>query len=116
MHLNCNNLYGWTMAQPMSLKNFSMYIENLNAFDVTIMPYDSDIGSFLEVDVEYPISLNNEHNNLPFLPYSECPPNSKFKKLLSTLKSKENYVFHYVNLKQALGNGLVLKKIVGYRS
>lgn len=111
MYLDCNNLYGWAMVQPMPLKNFSWYIENLNEFDVTIIPNDSDIGYFLEVDVEYPTSLHNEHNDLPFLPSSECPPNSKFKKLLTTLKSKENYVCHYINLKQALENGLVLKKI-----
>lgn len=111
MYVDCNNLYGWAMAQPMPLNNFSWYTGNLNEFDVTAIPDDSEVGYFLEVDVDYPESLHDEHNDLPFLPVTECPPKSKFKKLLTTLKAKQRYICHYVNLKQAIENGLILTKI-----
>ena len=29
---------------------------------------DSDVGYFLEVDIQYPESLEKLHNDLPFLP------------------------------------------------
>jgi len=72
---------------------------------------DSPIGYILEVDIAYPSHLHNEHNDLPFLPETKCPPNSEGKKLLTTLEHKKNYVCHYVNLKQAIQHGLVLQKI-----
>ena len=43
-------------------KNISNFIENF------MKKYDSDIGYIIEVDVEYPRSLHNFHNDLPFLP------------------------------------------------
>ena len=45
-------------------KNISNFIENF------MKKYDksSDIGYIIEVDVVYPRSLHNFHNDLPFLP------------------------------------------------
>ncbi|KAF0746139.1 Uncharacterized protein FWK35_00022919 [Aphis craccivora] len=64
-----------------------------------------------EVDVDYPKNLHKTHNDFPFLPLNECPPNSKVKKLLTTLLPKKNYIVHYKNLKQAISHGLKLVKI-----
>ena len=60
--------------------------------------------------MKYPEKLWKKHKDLPY-----CPENSfdgeKLPKLLTTLYDKRNYVFHYLNLKQALQAGLKLEKI-----
>ena len=66
---------------------------------------------FFEVDTEYPKKLHELHNDLPFLP--ERNNIEKVEKLVANLHDKNEYVIHKRNLKQALNQGLVLKK--GYR-
>lgn len=111
-YLDANNLYGYAMSQPMPVGNFRWLSKTeISKFDVLKIPDDGDVGYILEVDVLYPSYLHNYHNELPFLPESKCPEGSNQKKLLTTLDDKLNYVCHYVNLKQALQNGLVLSKI-----
>lgn len=70
-------------------------------------------GYILEVDVEYPTDLHDMHNDLPFFAENITPPFAKTnaKKLVPNLMNKTNYIVHYRNLKQALQNGLKLKKI-----
>ncbi|KAF0752007.1 Uncharacterized protein FWK35_00012627, partial [Aphis craccivora] len=79
--------------------------------DITQIKDDAEYGYILEVDVIYPKQLHDNHNDFPFLPENKCPHNSKVKKLLTTLESKFNYVVHYRNLKQAIVNGLKVKKV-----
>ncbi|KAE9543709.1 hypothetical protein AGLY_002105 [Aphis glycines] len=78
---------------------------------VTKIADDSEVGYILEADIDYPKNLHKTHNDFPFLPLNECPPNSKVKKLLTTLLPKKNYIVHYKNLKQAISHGLKLVKI-----
>ena len=68
----------------------------------------SDKGYSFEVDVKYLKKLFNLHKDLPFLP--ERKKIEKVKKLLCDIKDKENYVVHIRALKQALSQGLKLKK------
>ena len=70
---------------------------------------NSDIGYFLEVDVEYPKKLFSSHKDLPFLP--ERKKLEKVEKLVCSIEDKEKYVIHIRALKQALNNGLKLKKV-----
>ena len=70
---------------------------------------ESDEGYFLEVDVQYPEKLHELHNDLPFLP--ERMKIEKVEKLVANLHDKTEYVIHKRNLKQALNNGSVLKKV-----
>jgi len=108
-YLDCVNLYGKSMLTELPFKDFK-WVDDLN-IDVTKIADDSEIGYILEVDIEYPKHLHKIHNDFPFLPLSECPPNSKVEKLLTTLKSKKNYIVHYKNLKQAIANGIKVTKI-----
>ena len=70
---------------------------------------ESDEGYFREVDVEYFEKIGELHHDLPFLP--ERIKIKKFEKLVANLLDKTEYVIHIRNLKQALNNGLILKKI-----
>ena len=65
-----NNLYGWTMSQKLSVKNFK-WVKDISEFDESFIESykeESDKGYFLEVDVQYPQKLHAIHNYLPFLP------------------------------------------------
>lgn len=108
-YLDCVNLYGKSMLTELPFKDFE-WVDNLD-IDVTKIADDSKVGYILEVDIEYPKHLHKNHNDFPFLPFNECPPNSKVKKLLTTLSSKKNYIIHYKNLKQAIANGIKVTKI-----
>ena len=70
---------------------------------------NSDKGYILEVDVEYPKNLHKLHSDLAFLP--ERMEINKCSKLVCNVQNKENYVIHIRALKQALNNGLILKKV-----
>ena len=76
-----------------------------------IKNYDgnSDIGYFLEVDIEYPKQLFGSHKELPFLP--ERRKLEKVEKLVFSIEDKEKYVIHIKALKQVLNNGLKLKRV-----
>ncbi|KAL4084059.1 hypothetical protein QTP88_029375 [Uroleucon formosanum] len=77
--------------------------DDLN-IDVTNIANDSEVGYILEVDIDYPKHLHKTHNDFSFQPLNECPPNSKVKKLLTTLLPKKNYIVHYKNVKQAISH------------
>ena len=108
-YLDCVNLYGKSMLTELPFKGFE-WVDDLN-IDVTKIADDSEVGYILKVDVDYPKNLHKTHNDLPFLPLNECPPNCNVKKLLTTLLPKKNYIVHYKNLKQAISHGLKLVKI-----
>ena len=111
-YIDANNLYGWAMSQYLPYGNFRWLsedeIQNLN---VLSLDDNCEKGYILEVDLEYPIELHDDHKDLPYCCENKCAPSSKNSKLLTTLDNKNNYVIHYRNLKQALQGGLHLKKI-----
>ena len=90
---------------------------------------DARCGWILEVDLEYPEELHKEHSAYPLAPekiaveeewLSEYQKNlmrrldlthSRDKKLLLTLRDKDNYVPHYRNLQFYLKHGMKLKKV-----
>ena len=70
MYWDANNLYGWEMSQNVPVDGFE-WKKNTSKFNEKFIKNykkDSDIEDILEVGVEYPKSLYNLHNNLPFLP------------------------------------------------
>ena len=111
MYLDANNLYGWAMSQKLPVNGFK-WVNDLSRFNEDFIKNyneNSDIGYFLEVDVEYPKKLFGSHKDLPFLP--ERKKLEKVEKLVCSIEDKEKYVIHIRALKQALNNGLILKDV-----
>ena len=61
------------------------------------------------MDIEYPKTLWGYHKELPFLP--ERRKLEKVEKIVCSIEDKEKCVIHIRALKQALNNGLKLKKV-----
>ena len=110
-NLDTNNLYSWAMSQKLPRNNFK-WVEDTSIIDEEfIKNYNENSykGYILEVDVKYPKKLHDLHSDLPFLPkkmkIDEC------KKLVCNLHNKKKYVVHIKSLKQALNQGLKLKRV-----
>ena len=52
-YLDKNNLYGWSMSKYLSYGEFN-WLKNVDEFDVMSINEKSEIGYFLEADLEYP--------------------------------------------------------------
>ena len=76
-----------------------------------IKNYDENGGIrfYFDVDVECPKKLHDSHSDLPFLP--ERMKVNKCNKLICNLYNKKNHAVHIRTLKQALMQGLKLKKV-----
>ena len=99
------------MSQKLPVNGFK-WVKKLSRFnEIFIKNYNenSNIGYFLEVDIDYPKELFNLHKDLPFLP--ERKKVNKVEKLICSIEDKEKYVIHIRALKQALNHGLKLKKV-----
>ena len=111
MYLDANNLYGWEMSKKLPVNDFK-WGNDLSRFNENFIKNyneNSDVGYFLEVDIEYPKQLWSSHKDLPFLP--ERKKLEKVEKLVCSIEDKEKYVIHIRALKQALNHGLILKRV-----
>ena len=68
MYLDANNFYGWAMSQTLPVNGFKWvnYLSWFNEGFKKKYNENSDIGYFLEVNVEYPKKLFGSHKDLPF--------------------------------------------------
>ena len=110
-YLDANNFYVWAMPQKLPVNNFKWVedVSRMNEEFIKNYNENSSKGYFLEVDVKYPKKLHDLHSDLPFLP--KRIKIDKCKKLVCDLQNKKKYVVHIKSLKQALNNGLKLKKV-----
>lgn len=69
MYLDANNLYGWAMAEPLPI-GFLHFLsdEEVEKFDFQKITHDSKEGYILEVDLEYPENIHDQHNCYPLAP------------------------------------------------
>ena len=132
IYLDANNLYGWAMTQYLPTGGFKWLTETeCNSLQDSICSIreDSEKGLILEVDLEYPKELHNDHNDYPVavnkvkikkdMLSQYCreiaTKHNKLigtnEKLIPTLGNKEKYVLTYRNLQLYLELGLKLKKI-----
>ena len=129
MYLDANNLYGWAMSKPLPKRDFKWKRVMPTEEEILNKKENAKNGWILEVDLEYPAELHEEHNSYPLAPEKkvvkkECmseyqkrlikdlelkPPDSK--KLLLTLEDKKDYVVHYRNLQFYLKQGMKLKRV-----
>ena len=111
MYLDASNLYGWAISQKLPINSFK-WVKSLSGFDERFIKNyneNSDIGYFLEINIDYLKELFNLHKDLPFLPERKKLINAK--NLFVVQKTKKKYVVHIRTLKQALSHGLILKKV-----
>ena len=99
-YLDANNLYGWAMSKPLPTDGFR-WMKNLNNW--------RNRPCILEVDLEYPESLHDLHNDYPLA--VETVKLDKVNKLVPNLNDKERYILHRDNLKLYESLGLKIKKI-----
>ena len=108
-YLDANNLYGWTMSQPLPTGRYK-WVE-VKPDKIGKLAKRKSKGYILEVDVRYPKELRDYHNDLPFM-YERMEING-VEKLIPNLYYRKRYVIHIRALDQALGHGLVLERIHG---
>ena len=131
MYLDANNLYGWAMSEPLPKRDFKWKRVMPTEEDIIKKKENAKNGWILEVDLEYPAELHEQHNSYPLALEKKVvkkesmsdyqkrlmkdlelkPPDSK--KLLLTLEDKSNYVVHYRNLQFYLKQGMKLKRVHG---
>ena len=59
-----NNLHGWGLSEYLPYGGFEC-LKNVDGFDVNWISEKSEIGYFLEVDLEYHDELHELHNDHP---------------------------------------------------
>src|SRR6218665_3519665 len=138
VYLDCNNLYGYAMCEPLPTGKFRFFTsKELEAFDLNSKSDDGSKGYILELDLEYPSHLHETHNDYPLAPEKmfiapekmfittdmvsphgrdladklQMKINNKSEKLVPNLLPKKNYVLHYRNLKFYTSLGLKVTKI-----
>ena len=129
MNLDANNLYGWAMSKPLPKRDFKWKRVMPTEEDIIKKKENAKNGWILEVELEYPAELQEQHNSYPLAPEKKVvkkesmsdyqkrlmkdlelkPPDSK--KLLLTLEDKSDYVVHYRNLQFYLKQGMKLKRV-----
>ena len=96
-YLDANNLYGWTMSQNLPVNNFDGIEDTFQFNEDFIKTYNEERneGYFLEVDIQYPETLHELHNNLSFLP--ERMKIKKVEKLVTNSRDKTEYIIDMIN-------------------
>ena len=110
-YLDANNLYGWTMSQPLPTGGFK-WVNDVSRFtpeEIGRLVKDDSKGYLLEVDVKYPKELHDLHNDFPFM--CEKMNIIKAERLVPNLYDKKKYIIHIRALDQALKHGLVLENV-----
>ncbi|CAL1535717.1 unnamed protein product, partial [Lymnaea stagnalis] len=69
IYLDANNLYGWAMSQYLPTGEFTWLTpEEIEDFKIDDVQIDAETGYILEVDLEYPKELHDDHNDYPLAP------------------------------------------------
>jgi hypothetical protein len=132
LYLDKNNLYGESMGcAKLPVNNFQWLTKNeINQIQVKDYNDDSDVGYFLECDLEYPCEIHDFHSDYPLAPEKMSVNSNDFgeyqkslmnklhinyldhqKKLIPSLNDRKNYVLHIRNLKFYVSKGMKVKKI-----
>ena len=109
-YLDANNLYGCAMPQKLPTHGFK-WLKDLTVESTKELLSQrlSNPGYILEVDLEYPKKLWDQHNDYPLAP--EKLKIDTIGKLVGSFYPKSRYVLHYQNLKQYLSLGMKLTAV-----
>ena len=108
-YLDANNLYGWAMSQKLPTHGFKWIDVDKSKVLKLLEKKDTNYGFIFEVDLDYPESLWESHNDYPLAPEKVKVDN--IDKLICSFLPKKHYVLQYKNLKQYLKEGMILKKV-----
>ena len=129
--IDATNLYGHSMSQMLPYDEIEIWHGHTDLYmnwleEIINTPDDSDIGSFLEVDLKYPDNIKEKTKSFPFCPENKkINPNkyndymnkikpknyTKSKKLVCDWTDKKKYLIHYRMLKFYVRHGMVVEKI-----
>ena len=71
IYLDANNLYGWAMSQSLPTHGFRfLQQEEISAVRLQDLSDNDEDGYILEVDIHYPTSLHDQHDDYPLDPES----------------------------------------------
>ena len=129
MYWDANNLYGWSMNQPLPYSDFNFLTKKeINEFCLDCISENNPIGYIL-VGLEYCKELHDSHSDYPLEPekvginsymlpkYCSDIANKYgikvggVNKLVSNLRDKVKYIVHYKNLQLYLELGMKYIKI-----
>ena len=109
-YVDANSLYAWAMVQKLPTHGLKWKeAEDFTPEKIDELVKKDKRGYLLEVDVEYPKELHENHNELPFL--TERMNMGRVEKLVPNLKDKKRYVVQIKAMSQAFKHGLKLKKV-----
>ena len=126
LYVDCTNLYGHSMSQSLPYDDIKFETENVCIEEILNTPDDSDIGYFLEVDLEYPYNIRDKTRHFPFCPEKKIISKDDFspymksimpknyvshKKLICEWTDKKNYLIHYRMLKFYVRHGMKINKV-----
>lgn len=126
LYLDANSLYPTAMKMKLPYGGFKWATNEWTCEEIMSLDDDGNRGYIFEVDLKYPRSLHDKHNDYPLAPENIDAEASEFvkewrektgtndiitKKLIPNLRDKTNYIVHYRNLKLYLSLGMKLKKV-----
>ena len=130
IYIDANNLYGAGMMSKLPYGGFRwLETDEIDNLDIKTINSDGEICYILEVDLDYPKHLHDNHSDYPLAVEKKIitedqisPVNQEFlkinkekfrpsTKLVPDLHNKIKYVCSLRNLQLYLNKGLVLKKI-----
>jgi len=132
-YLDANNLYGLAMSMKLPIGKLKWIKKILTEQMIMDWHENEDNAYILEVDLEYPKELHDEHSDYPLAPENmnvkeeylsehqkelhrhyyngKEARDEKQPKLILNLDDKQNYVIHIKALQYYLKKGLKLKKV-----
>ena len=131
--LDCNNQYGMAMRDYLPTHGFEWVPLETESTEfwteyISSLSDEQEDGFIFEVDLEYPESLHDAHDNYPLAPVHKNITSDLLStyqkkladsfdtkvggmKLCTTLEDKNEYIGHYRSLKFFLGKGMILTKV-----
>ena len=133
LYLDVNNLYGYAMSQKLPIDGYEWCKVTPDLLDnILDANIDGDIGYILEVDMDYPLHLHNDHNDFPMAPHKMMVEDKlyspyqhqliaelkqkgiktlKSEKLVTTFFPKVKYVVHFATLQFYVKQGMDVRRV-----